>query len=137
MKQYGLIIVAVLASIATVATAVFVANQQTGQNTVTVSEQSCRTGQHTSHAVVIKNDKVSPEHTQAKLCDQLMITNLDKKERLIAFGKHDHHTKYDGVEERTLTYKQSFTVTLVETGEYLFHDHEQDEVSGTFSVAEK
>lgn len=90
------------------------------------------TGQ--THSVEIKNSQVIPKHTQAKLCDKLEITNLDTTERLMAFGQHEHHTSYDGVTERLLSKGQSVRVTLVATGTYTFHDHENDDVQGSFTV---
>jgi hypothetical protein len=53
----------------------------------------------------------------------------------MAFGKHDKHISYDGVSEQLVAQGQSLTVRLVSTGTYLFHDHEADETSGTFTVS--
>jgi hypothetical protein len=89
----------------------------------------------TLHVVTIRNNAVIPEHTSAKLCDRLIIKNLDKNSRLIAFGLHEEHVPYDGVSERLLGQNESFTVTLSQTGDFRFHDHLQDEVQGTFTVA--
>lgn len=95
------------------------------------------TGSHAVHRVVIRNDKVVPAHTDAKRCDTLVITNMDDKPRVIAFGVHDRHVAYDGVTERYLSYKGTFQVKLIQPGKnFLFHDHEQDEVQGTFSITQ-
>lgn len=94
------------------------------------------TGKHAVHEVVIRNDKMEPEHTDAKRCDTLEITNLDNEQRIIAFGQHEHHTAYDGVTERYLSENGKFSVTLIQTGTFRFHDHEHDEVAGTFSVTQ-
>jgi hypothetical protein len=91
-------------------------------------------GSHTAHQVVIQNDKVLPQHTDAKRCDRLSITNLDDQDRVIAFGPHEHHVAYDGVTERYLNQNGKFSVTLVQPGNFRFHDHEQDIVQGTFTV---
>ncbi len=87
-----------------------------------------------NHKVVIQNDQATPTHTVGSRCDTLTITNLDDENRLMAFGQHSNHVHYDGVEEKLLTKGQSLTVTLVQTGTFLFHDHEHDEVQGTFTV---
>lgn len=87
-----------------------------------------------NHKVVILDDKVSPSHTIAQKCDTLTITNQDSTERLIAFGRHDDHVPYDSVSERLLQKNESFTVTLEQAGNFRFHDHEHDEVQGTFTV---
>jgi len=86
------------------------------------------------HEVAIRQDHIIPEHTVAQRCDQLIITNYDDKLRLISFGEHDHHIPYAGVSETTLAQSQSLKLTLSQTGTYLFHDHYQDEVAGSFSV---
>lgn len=88
----------------------------------------------TNHAVTITNSQVTPSHTTAKLCDTLTVTNTDDVLRYIAFGRHDEHQAYDGITEKTLEKGKDFTVTLDEVGNYKFHDHLHDEVTGTFSV---
>lgn len=93
----------------------------------------CRPGTP-SHVVSIQGDSVLPAHTAAAKCDTMTITNLDDTRRLMAFGHHDDHVPYDGIKERYLTKDQSITVTLDQTGEFLFHDHLHDEVQGTFTV---
>lgn len=92
------------------------------------------TGKHAVHQVVIEDDKVRPQRTAAKRCDTLTITNLDDQDRIVAFGQHERHVAYDGVTERYLNYKGKFSVTLIQPGDFRFHDHEQDEVQGTFTV---
>lgn len=89
-----------------------------------------------SYTMVIKNDAVSPPRIDARQCDRLTIRN-DDDYRLIAFGPHEEHVTYDGITERALQKNRSFTITLVKTGVFRFHDHEQDEVAGTFSVRAK
>jgi hypothetical protein len=91
-------------------------------------------GQHAVHEVVIQNDKVVPSHTSGKRCDILVITNLDDIPRIMAFGDHEHHVAYDGVTERYLSKDGKLSVTLVQPGNFLFHDHDNAEVKGTFSV---
>lgn len=86
------------------------------------------------HLVVISNNVVSPAITTAPRCDTLTIKNIDDKDRLIGFGEHDEHQAYDGVAQRRLAYGESFTITLVKTGTFDFHDHYQDETEGSFTV---
>ncbi len=86
------------------------------------------------HTVTIQDDRMNPEHTDSTLCDTLTITNLDSKFRLISFGKHERHIAYDGITEKGLKQNESITVTLNKAGEFLFHDHNQDEVQGEFTV---
>lgn len=98
------------------------------------ADAKCRIGRHVTHTVLIKNDTMVPEHTQASLCDKLTITNKDSALRLVAFGPHDHHVAYDGVTERPLEQGQSLTVILNQAGSYQFHDHLEDVAHGTFTV---
>ena len=87
-----------------------------------------------NHIVTIQNGKASPEHTDGQLCDTLTIKNLDNITRFMAFGQHDHHQSYDGVSKDTLNQNESFTITMDQAGEFMFHDHAHDEVEGTFTV---
>jgi hypothetical protein len=95
--------------------------------------QGC-SAHHTSHVVTVENSVVTPDHTVAAKCDTLTIKNLDNVDRMMAFGVHEMHTAYDGVEEHELMANQEFTVTLIQTGSFKFHDHMHDEVAGTFQV---
>lgn len=88
----------------------------------------------TTHTVSIKGDKVTPAETEAIRCDTLVITNQDTATRIIAFGEHNKHVAYDGIEEKKLVKGDSVTVTLDRTGRFHFHDHLQDEVEGYFTV---
>lgn len=88
------------------------------------------------HIATIKNDLVNPKNIAGKLCDTLTITNLDPQTREIAFGKHERHIAYDGVIEEPVESGKSLTVTLNKTGSYLFHDHDDETVGGTFTVTE-
>ena len=117
--------------ILTVRGAVYIANRE-GHKAIPIP--SCPAGHHSAHQVVIKNNKVIPVNTVAPRCDSLTITNLDDKERLVAFGLHEHHVPYDGITEKILIQSQSLTVTLVQAGHFRFHDHWHDEVQGTFTV---
>jgi hypothetical protein len=89
-----------------------------------------------TYEVNIKNNKLSTASIHANRCDQLEITNLDSRTREIGFGVHDHHVPYDGVSEKVLGKGGSFAVTLDKAGTYHFHDHFQDDVTGTFIVTD-
>ena len=95
------------------------------------------TSKGTAHSVTIENNTISPQHTDAVLCDTLTILSKDNRIRLMAFGVHDDHQPYDGVGEKTLEKNQSFTVTLNQSGTFTFHDHLDDSVIGTFTVSAK
>ena len=87
-----------------------------------------------NHVIVVKDNKASPHNTIGYRCDTLVITNLDNVKREIAFGLHDNHVRYDGVDEQALSKGQTFTVTLIQTGNFLLHDHLDENVSATFQV---
>jgi hypothetical protein len=88
----------------------------------------------TVHTITISGQTMVPDHINGKLCDQLNVINGDDELRLIAFGPHERHVAYDGIAEHALDAHQSFTVTLVQTGTFLIHDHIHDEVHGSFTV---
>ena len=98
------------------------------------SRSRCNRSDGTVHKIIIKNDTVLPSHTDAKKCDTLTIINLDDRQRLMAFGRHENHISYDGISERLVGKGQSLTVRLITTGTFLFHDHAQDGVNGDFTV---
>lgn len=87
-----------------------------------------------NHLIIIKDGVVTPSHIIARPCDTMTVTNNDDVLRYMAFGRHDEHQAYDGITEKTIEKGQSFTVTLDEVGNYKFHDHLHDEVTGTFTV---
>jgi plastocyanin len=84
--------------------------------------------------VVIQDSRISPEHTEASLCDTLKITNNDDQNRLVAFGTHDHHVAYNGITQELLGKDKSMKVTLNEQGTYEFHDHFEAAVAGFVTI---
>lgn len=90
---------------------------------------------YTKHEVTIQDKKARPYKVNAKQCDQLTITNLDKTERDMSFGVHDKHVAYDGIESRLLRPGESFTINLNRSGEYTYHDHFDEKVGGVFVVS--
>ena len=118
--------------VATVPAAIWVTHTQTAE--LANARARCQVGQHTAHHVVFRDNMVLPEHTTARLCDTLTITNEDPQLRLAAFGPHARHISYDGISERALRQGQSLTVTLIKAGNFTFHDHINDLLRGSFTV---
>ena len=87
-----------------------------------------------NHTIVVKDDRADPVRLEMNRCDTLTVTNLDDVSREMAFGVHEKHLAYDGITEKVLNKGESFTVTLVQTGDFKVHDHEHDEVGATFLV---
>jgi hypothetical protein len=110
--------------------------QKSGRGEHESKTVSCRGIKGDGYIVTIANDRATPLTTDARLCDTLTIINKDAGTRLIAFGVHDKHVTYAGVEEKLLKYNQSFTVTLRQSGKFIFHDHDNDTVRGNFTVRE-
>jgi hypothetical protein len=134
-KKQKVILITVLGLVlmaATIPAAIWITHTQSAE--VGHARLKCQKGQQVSHKVVIQNDQVEPKNTSGRLCDTLTITNLDSQDRLMAFGRHENHISYDGVSERIVGQGQSLTVTMVKRGNYLFHDHENEAVRGTFTV---
>lgn len=88
------------------------------------------------YTIMIQNNHVSHPTLTAHKCDTMTITNKDSIEREIAFGFHDHHVAYDGVEERELHQGETLTITFVKTGTYHWHDHLHDEIESNFTVSD-
>ena len=103
---------------------------------VSDSSRSTCTQTKTPHTAVIRDGKIYPNNIQAKMCDTLTVINNDAVTRLMAFGKHEKHSRYDGISEKRLSPGQSLTVSLGQTGAYLVHDHYDEYVSATFTVSE-
>jgi cytochrome o ubiquinol oxidase operon protein cyoD len=88
-----------------------------------------------NHQVTIINGQVFPSHTTAGECDTLTFINEDDTVRAIAFGEHPDHGTYAGNSELLVVKKgRNETITLSETGTFQFHDHEQPETAGEFTV---
>ena len=130
---FALIFIGLISGVVFASTS-YLSNQKSKIKIVTA--EGCKNSQVTKHKATIKDDKVSPQNTIGKLCDTLTITNLDPQTREIAFGKHEKHIEYDGVIEEPVESGKSLTVTLNKTGDYIFHDHDDETVGGTFTVTE-
>lgn len=89
---------------------------------------------HANHKVTIQNGRVSPLRTEARQCDSLTFINEDNTVRNIAFGPHPKHDIYAGLYEVTVRKGSTKTITLNQTGVYLFHDHLDPDITGVFTV---
>lgn len=108
------------------------AAKQLDKTTTTV--EHCANVISTNYVITIQDDKATPSHIAARQCDKLTVVNRDDTDREMAFGVHAAHTPYDGISEQSLTKDQSFTVNLLQSGNFRVHDHEHDEVQATFTV---
>jgi hypothetical protein len=131
-KSFLWIGLATILMAATIPAAIWITH--TGSAELGNSRARCDRDTHARHTVNIQNDQIIPATTVANKCDTLVITNRDSVERIIAFGPHENHISYDGVSEQLLAKDKSMTITLIKTGTYSFHDHDQETVSGTFTV---
>jgi cytochrome o ubiquinol oxidase operon protein cyoD len=86
-----------------------------------------------NHIVTILEGVINPVRTQAELCDTLTIINKDGFKRQITFGSHPAHGSYGG-EYELFVGSDPETITLNETGDFIFHDHLDPDVVGYFSV---
>ena len=88
----------------------------------------------TNHKVIISEGKPSPLATEANLCDTLTFINEDAVTRDIAFGPHPKHESYGGESEESVRRGYPKTITLNQTGTFIFHDHDDPDMTGTFTV---
>jgi cytochrome o ubiquinol oxidase subunit IV len=91
---------------------------------------------YVNHQVIILDGVATPSVTNARLCDSLTFINEDDKVREIGFGSHPRHDGYAGQDDLLVYKGKPKTITLNQTGEYLFHDHLNPSVKGTFTVTE-
>lgn len=132
-KQTTLIIGIFFAAAAAVVGGVVALSSSYLNKSKTDANMTCKTT-HANHTIAVQGDKATPAHITAPRCDTLTIKNLDDTLRIMAFGPHENHIPYDGVAERELGKNGSFTVTLVQTGNFRLHDHIHDEAQATFTV---
>ncbi|MDL2342136.1 MAG: cytochrome C oxidase subunit IV family protein [Patescibacteria group bacterium] len=96
---------------------------------------ACR-GHYPNHRVTIENGKVTPLLTIATKCDTLTFIDNDIVNVAITFGPHIHHTSYAGLDILSVPKAHTKTITLSQTGTFLFHDHTRPEVKGSFAVVD-
>lgn len=94
----------------------------------------CGNQNPTPYESTIENNTILPVVIHAHLCDKITVLNKDNVVRRIAFGKHEQHIIYDGIEETLLAKGKSFTFVLNQTGTFLYHDHEDESVKAEFVV---
>jgi len=95
---------------------------------------TCPGGTGKVYMINLKNDAASPRHTDAKLCDTIIIYNADSEARDIEFGIHEKHETYAGESGTTLRPGRNMVLTLTELGTHKFHDHLLDDITGDFTV---
>jgi cytochrome o ubiquinol oxidase subunit IV len=88
-----------------------------------------------NHKVTIKDGRINPAVTSAKLCDTFTFINEDSKAREITFGPHPGHQAYGGNLEVAVRKNISKTITLNQPGTFTFHDHLDPTTSGQFTVS--
>lgn len=86
------------------------------------------------HIITISDGKTSPTYIRARLCDTLTFVNEDDREREITFGSHPEHGSYGGMYEVSVSSRRTETITLNQSGNFVFHDHLDPNVTGNFSV---
>lgn len=94
----------------------------------------CRDQPGRTHTVTISEGRVDVASVTARVCDKLVIINADSAQRRLAFGEHDHHVAYDGADGRLLGKDDALTLVLTETGQFIFHDHFDSGIQGSFTV---
>jgi len=87
-----------------------------------------------NHLISITGGIVNPVHTDASLCDTLTFVNFDAVAREMAFGPHPEHLVYGGITEVAVRKNNSKTFTLNQLGTHKFHDHDDENVAGDFTV---
>lgn len=91
-------------------------------------------GVQTNHKITIRGDTVTPIHLEAQRCDTLTFMNEAGESRKMSFGAHPQDQTYAGDNELEVRKGRSKTITLSEEGTYLFHDHTNSAVAGSFTV---
>ncbi len=133
-KKIGLMIGLIVA--ATVGVVILVSNIATApSNKGTLTNQQCSGVEHSDYVIKITNSQVQPATVNARQCDTLTITNQDDQTREMIFGTHNLHTTYNGISKKSLNKNDSLKVTLVQTGKFRVHDHDNDQVKANFNVS--
>lgn len=88
-----------------------------------------------SYKINIANNKPTPAVIKAKLCDTMTFINEGSETIEITFGAHPAHLSYGGQTDIPVTTKRPKTITLNQAGSYIFHDHLNPAMSGSFTVS--
>jgi cytochrome o ubiquinol oxidase operon protein cyoD len=89
-----------------------------------------------NHIITISAGTLSPAYVKAKRCDTLTFLNRDKINREIGFGNHPEDISYGGEDKVLLDDGRPETITLNEVGYFVFHDHNDSSLVGSFYVTE-
>lgn len=88
----------------------------------------------TSRVLVLNSEMILPALVEAGKCDKLTFLNETGQDVKIAFGTHPEDTSYGGIDEVLVKAGESETITLNETGEFRFHDHNNSLLEGRIVV---
>jgi cytochrome o ubiquinol oxidase subunit IV len=88
-----------------------------------------------NHVVTISGGVATPSTIQAKRCDTLTFINKDGLKREIVFGPHPNYHAYGGEDKTILDDERAETITLNESGGFMFHDHLNPSLTGYLTVA--
>jgi cytochrome o ubiquinol oxidase operon protein cyoD len=108
--------------------------QEEGISQVEGKETGACRGNKDNHIVVIKDGVARPSAIQANRCDTLTFLNEDKTKREMVFGPHPNYRSYGGEDMVVLDDGRPETITLNESGDFMFHDHKAPDLTGYLSV---
>lgn len=93
-------------------------------------------GNKDDHVVVI-GENIDARHIKASRCDTLTIKSGDGLAHELMFGSYDNPTSYGGVRELFVRNDRAKIITLNETGDFSFHDHNNPSIMSFFTVTEQ
>jgi len=96
---------------------------------------TCPGGTGVIHIIKLKGDSADPAHTDAKICDTIIIYNADGATHDIEFGTRARPETYAGETGQSISPGQNVVITATEPGAHTFHDQAFDKLSGDFTVA--
>ncbi len=91
-------------------------------------------GNKDNYIVTIVDGKIVPASTRAKQCDTITFINKDKDNREIVFGNEKESVSYGGEDKVLLDDGRPETITLNETGYFVFYDSIDRSIFGNFYV---
>lgn len=109
-------------------------HQESESNSSQAVVEPCPSGSGTSYKLTFTTHGTSPSHIEAHRCDTLTISNSSSETVIPAFGPHEHHQHYAGFEERDITIGQSYTFRLVQAGNFVLHDHDNEGLRADLTV---
>lgn len=99
-----------------------------------ISTGACQ-GNNANHTVVISENGVSPQMTEARRCDTLSFSTEDGIDRELVFTVGSEEVSYGGMYEITARGDRSKIITLNEIGTFSFEDPSNENIMGVFSVS--